>query len=126
MGECPSAEQLEKFVDGEGGEDGRQALSRHIDGCHSCQAVLESMTAPTSFASASVVLQRSMTSSPERSAADATFLAKLKQDRPRRSSQFDTVRGKDSLQADTHPSDSRARNFPTIAGYEILAELGRG
>src|ERR1022692_3053032 len=126
MRECPSAEQLEKFLDGQVDEDERQSLSHHIDGCHSCQAVLESMTAPTSFASASVVLQRSMTSLPETSAADAKFLAKLKENRPRRSSRSDTVRGNESSEAGPPPSDSRAMKFPTIAGYEILAELCRG
>src|ERR1019366_10788862 len=76
--------------------------------------------------SASVVLQRSMTSLPETSAADAKFLAKLKENRPRRSSRSDTVRGNESSQAGPLPSDSSAMKFPTIAGYEILAELGRG
>src|SRR5262249_12395136 len=99
---------------------------QHIDGCSTCQAALESMTAPVSISSASLVLPRTMTATAESSAADAMFLAKLKKNRPRRSSRSDTLRGTGGSQAETQPPDTRGGKFPSIAGYEILAELGRG
>jgi WD40 repeat protein/serine/threonine protein kinase len=155
MQQCPSAEQLEKFLDDRIDDDMRKALSQHIDSCAACQAVLESITALTSLSSgvgqtflaadatgrqACFWQQGPMASLPENSATNPDFLAQLKRNRPRREPLTspsplggegrvrgsDTLRGHNSHQGDTHPSDSRTRSFPIIAGYEILAELGRG
>ena len=58
MSQCPPAEQLEQFLDGQLDDVKRLTISRHIDGCPACQTVLETITGPTSIASASIVLKR--------------------------------------------------------------------
>src|SRR4051794_27420822 len=119
MSQCPSTEQLEQFLEDRIDGDQRHALSLHIDGCDSCQAMLETATASASLA-ASVVLRRPLASLPESSASHASFLVQLKKNRPRQGNRADNG----SAPADK--ANAGARKFPIVAGYEILAELGRG
>jgi WD40 repeat protein/serine/threonine protein kinase len=101
MSTCPSLQDLEKFLDGQQSD----RLAEHIDHCAVCQAALEQLTASASVSSASAVMSSS-------SQSHARFFARLKQHPPRPGQRADVFHDQDTL--------------PNIAGYEILAELGRG
>ena len=101
----------------------RDALSQHIDRCAACQAVLDSAT---TLAASSVVLQRLPASLPESIPSHARFFDQLKQNRPGKAHRSDTVRESGSFASNTGKPGAPVKKFPTVAGYEILAELGRG
>ena len=126
MSLCPSRETLELFLDDKLHEDRRRGLAQHIDGCAACQEALERLTEAAAPASSSAVLQRLTAPVPESSTSHATFLSQLKQKRPGRGSRSNTVRGAGYANGDGDLPDARARKYPTVVGYEILAELGRG
>jgi WD40 repeat protein/serine/threonine protein kinase len=126
MSECPSAEQLEQFLEDRVDDEQRRVLSGHIDRCAACQGVLETLTGAASAVSSSAILQRRSAARPESSASHARFLDRLKQNRPRRSNRADTLHGNGALPDNAETPAAPARTFPAVAGYEILAEIGRG
>ena len=118
---CPSPEQLEGFLDDHASDSQRISLSQHIERCVVCQAKLDELTGKDSMASStSAVLRKSAAPAPTSNPGNAqvNFLAWVKENPP----------------SSTGPAQSRrasaksldAVGYSSVAGYEILSELGRG
>src|SRR5262245_48968786 len=97
MNLCPPVERLADFLDERLGDRERDAVAAHVGECSSCQAALERLTAGNTPARAP--------------RPDASFLDLLKQDSP-------TLITPTAL--------TPAPGLPTVPGYEVLGELGRG
>lgn len=127
MNPCPPAEQLEQFLDGQLDDAKRTALARHIDGCPACQALLETITGPASLAGSSIQLPRPTAApNPESLASHASFLSQLKQKPPGQTHRSNGSPGSGHGHGAADQPNGQARKFPSVAGYEILAEIGRG
>ncbi|HTU22693.1 MAG TPA: protein kinase [Gemmataceae bacterium] len=116
MSRCPTLRDLEHWLDEELSDDRQDALTRHVGDCAQCQATLERLTEKTC-----VFPEDALNLEPPSSPADSSsaFLTELKKAPP--SAQ---------LVASAAPGSASpapcAPEFPTVAGYEILGELGRG
>jgi WD40 repeat protein len=96
---CPPPEALRRLLDGELGVAEEAALSRHVQACAACQGRLERMVADGSTPA--------LRAAPRQTAADGAadaVIARLKQRDPW--------------------GDGGA--LPSVPGYEVLEELGRG
>jgi eukaryotic-like serine/threonine-protein kinase len=118
MSRCPTVRDLEHWLDEELSDDRQDALSRHVGDCAHCQATLERLTEKTCVLPRGVGLGDSAHPTV---AADCSsdFLAELKKSPPSGTTFAGVARGPDL-------PDPCATEFPTVAGYEILGELGRG
>jgi hypothetical protein len=67
--DCPTAEELARWLDRPAGRPGAEPLAAHVDGCTHCQQVLEALTAGTATA-------------PHPTSADSAVLGRLKQEWP--------------------------------------------
>src|SRR5947209_2647459 len=128
MSRCPSAGELEALLEEQLPDAQRRTVSNHVGGCAACQATLERLTADT------VVLAGPRALPPARAdgggagtEALSPFLARLKE------TSVQAVLGglRDGRPAGpVPPRDAAAAppaaGFPTVPGYEILGELGRG
>ena len=116
MSRCPTLRDLEHWLDEELNDDRQDALTRHIGDCAHCQATLERLTEKTC-----VLPGDFLSLEPPSSGADSSsaFLAELKKSPP-------------SVKTVAAPAPGLglpapcATEFPTVAGYEMLGELGRG
>ena len=118
MNRCPTREQLEAFLEECLSTGERQVISQHVDACNDCQACLENLTgnvlsaiSPASSRSATIPLANSHTA----------FLEGLKESPPGKKQ-----RGIDSDSESSSEDSGILREFPSIPGYEIVSELGRG
>ena len=113
---CPTLRDLEHWLDEELSDDRQDALTRHVGDCGHCQAILERLTEKSCvLPGGALPLQPS---APPVDSSSA-FLAELKKSPPF----SNTV----SMPAPEPVFFApRAADFPTIAGYDILGELGRG
>jgi WD40 repeat protein/serine/threonine protein kinase len=113
MSRCPTGPDLERWLDEELDPTQQAELAGHIADCARCQATLERLTEKTCTLAG-------LSPAPETVFSpllDATpFLAELKKSPPI-----------PRLAGATGPSAARAATaWPSVAGYEILGELGRG
>jgi eukaryotic-like serine/threonine-protein kinase len=121
MSRCPSAQDLERWLDEECDDARQDDVARHVGACSRCQATLEQLTEKTCVLSSLHPLrppaQADRTALPAEDSTD--FLARLKQTPPSlgpgRTSPFASAR-----------ATSDSAELPVVAGYEILSELGRG
>ncbi|HEX4609068.1 MAG TPA: serine/threonine-protein kinase, partial [Urbifossiella sp.] len=97
---CPDREQLVQFLDGRVAPPVAEAVSRHVDGCTACLAALETLTDDSQFRPAGGIRRADTGPSP-------AFLDRLKAASP-------------------GAAAARPVRPPTIPGYEIEEELGRG
>jgi len=120
MKRCPTAKELEQFLDEQLSDDRHERLADHIASCSPCQATLERLTEPTVTAG-SVSLSTSRHhddgSSPLPESA-TSFLAQLMASPPRSHSQTPL----DGSLADK----TSLPEPPVISGYELFGEIGRG
>ena len=125
MSRCPPVEQLEGFLEESLSAADLQAVSQHVDTCADCQASLENITqAGQNFLSAKSQKQTGM-STPSYPLGDShtAFLEGLKISPPG-SRPTGIAKG---IDLDPTPDDSGVlREYPSMAGYEIVSELGRG
>ncbi len=115
MSRCPSVEDLVYWLDEELGEPRQAELAKHIADCVRCQADLERLTEKTCVLS-DLSAETELCSSS--AVPTAPFLAELKKSPPAAAPCGDGSNGPVPA-----PPPAAA---PTVAGYEILGELGRG
>jgi WD40 repeat protein/serine/threonine protein kinase len=128
MNRCPSEGELEGLLN-ESLDDPRQrTLSLHIAECARCQASLERLTEDAQASHyTSRLLTLSASGQISNSVTQPEFLTGLKQRLPAANRKRIGVSGKP---ADARPKggsrQAGAITEPTVPGYEILGELGRG
>src|SRR5689334_8460562 len=105
MDRCPASEQLRQLLEDHLSEADRDPVARHVDQCGRCQERLEQLTA-----SSSNPTWRVPPSPPPAPLPRPDFLRQLK--------------GAAAPAEAGRPAVAAA--WPTIPGYEILDELGRG
>jgi hypothetical protein len=105
---CPPTEDLERLVAEQLPDGERAAVAAHVEACGACQSQLERLATPPLPHEAVTRLGL-----PE---PRAEFLGRLKAQRP----------GDDSATLAPERSAGVASGLPTVPGYEILGELGRG
>ncbi len=103
MNACPDNERLEQFLEDLLDGPERDELSAHVAGCDSCQETLERLTEEPEALRGAL----SSTRRPAAVSSSASYLSRLRAPPP-------SVRG---------PAKGE---LPSVAGYDILAELGRG
>jgi WD40 repeat protein len=126
MNPCPSARQLEQLLDEELDDAERRSVSLHVADCSHCQDTLERLTEtseeggdPLSWA-----LRRGAGEGVASAPAPAPFLARLRQAPP--SSGSWVWRAGAGYEPANPPGGVGANGFPTVPGYVIEKELGRG
>jgi serine/threonine-protein kinase len=124
MQRCPSAEQLQKYLVRQLNATGHAVVEGHVQECASCQAALEDLTG-TPEADRWRQLREIRSSGSQ--APDADFLDRLRATPPASPGcrwPPGCADGPTALAAGT-PTATEA-TWPSVAGYEILSELGRG
>lgn len=108
MNNCPSADQVQSFLDEQLGDTERAALAGHVDTCLDCQHMFEQLTS-----SQEIQTWRKMLDTRESlRKTGSNGEAALKEVFTSRTDPF--IHGQ------------RRGPWPTVPGYEVLAELGRG
>jgi len=127
MSRCPSQDVLDRFLDERLDDTEREAISRHVDGCYQCQAALESLTREGTADAGSDSWCRPSASAPA-SLGDshAAFLGQLKESISWRLLGSGNGSQSGFAAAGSQAAVASAAEFPTVANYEILEELGRG
>ncbi len=112
MRSCPPTDHLEAFLDEHLDGPEQDAIGAHVAACQSCQAVLEGLTeAPEKLRRPlSSVRRPADAPSPPANGGSASFLGLLKE-----------VAGESLRRSPSGPVKP-----PTIVGYEVLSEVGRG
>src|SRR5260370_4534561 len=106
MTSCPPTDRLEAFLEDAVDDSERDTLSSHVDGCRSCQAALEGLTAAPEQLRGTLSSARPPTAS---AGASSSFFGILKQ------------AAEQALRTPRGPME-----VPVVAGYEVLSEVGRG
>jgi WD40 repeat protein/serine/threonine protein kinase len=124
MSRCPSLQQLEHYLEEQLGDAEQQSISLHLGTCGSCQSVLEHLTQDASVDSLSPRSRRGdATGSPQ-----PAFLDPLKRNVPvvhaAPGGEYDLILP--SLPLSAVKAGPGAAVIPTVAGYQIVEELGRG
>src|SRR5260221_645021 len=109
MTTCPPKERLERFLDEQLPGRERDELAAHVTACHSCPGALDRLTAGPDHLRGP--LSSARRPAPANSEVAGSFLLRLKQ--------------VPDLAAARPQTDGKIE-VPVIAGYEVLAELGRG
>jgi WD40 repeat protein/serine/threonine protein kinase len=122
MPSCPSDEQLTDLLADALSKTERDTLARHVEGCTACQDKLARWTGiPNTW--------RRVEPPPQGSEAEEGMMRRLKQMSPSWAStclkQAEEPASHLSDPADLAPA-AVASGRPTVPGYEILGELGRG
>ncbi len=107
MGPCPSPQQLERMLDEQLDDVEHAVVAAHIGGCAACQAALEQLTGATEVSGVALARTAGATDTP------TAFLSRLKET---------SVHAVLSQPA-AAPTGGAC---PSIPGYEIVRELGRG
>jgi WD40 repeat protein/serine/threonine protein kinase len=102
MSACPSAEELEGFLDEHLGDAAQQAVARHVSGCTSCQERLERLTQDDPDTG-----RRASNPDPLPPALRTRLKESWSGDEPTRPLRVET-------------------QAPAVPGYEIIEEIGRG
>jgi WD40 repeat protein/tRNA A-37 threonylcarbamoyl transferase component Bud32 len=116
MSPCPSAEQLALLLDERLGAGEADAVTAHVQGCRACQQTLDSLAAAGSLDLGPPTFQLG----PE----NVSPLAPKFVCQPKTPMRGHAVSGDPGNRTPT-PSTA-GETWPNVAGYEILAELGRG
>jgi eukaryotic-like serine/threonine-protein kinase len=121
MSRCPSAEELEQMLEDRLAEAELRAVSLHVSDCAVCQASLEQLTSDESSGnSVSRIAQRTGRKGSSNSDLLAPFLVRIKEssiDGGLTSSRPGRPDGRTELLENV---------LPSIPGYAVLRELGRG
>jgi tRNA A-37 threonylcarbamoyl transferase component Bud32 len=104
---CPGREQLELLLAKRLDETARDELMKHVEDCHACQQTLDELT-DGSFFEPAPIMHYAIADTKD---ADHRFMVG-----PLR----------ENSEASTAMHDCAGRSAPTVAGYEIEGELGRG
>src|SRR5262249_19547112 len=123
---CPTVEDLEQWLDEELDDASQEELARHVGDCTRCQTMLEYLTEKTAVLTGLSASELSLPSQRTSHVADTppAFLARLKQSSPGGSDRRDAgPTGGEGAAGGTSVSPVEV---PTVAGYEVLGELGRG
>ena len=129
MGPCLSVEQLECLLDERLDDLQQQAAEDHVEACVSCQRTLEELAVAQNVAR----IRSRLTPDPIRVAPEAGFLRSIKDQGPPSelgTGDLDAI-ASDNLGTDrassleTEPAAGR-KPLPTIAGFRIIREIGRG
>src|SRR5262249_54514650 len=126
MGRCPSAEQLQQLLADQLRRGEQEALVVHVETCGQCQGVLQRL-ADTAVVGGRHSVQPG--ASRARFEPKAEFLQRVKQSGPALGSSAPGQRQGPEPPTTPHESSAAtavAEGWPTVAGYEIVAELGRG
>src|SRR5262245_63667987 len=108
---CPRAELVARLLSDEVGGAERTALEDHVEVCPACQRALDQLAQDTNAPR----WRHLYAASPPPGAAELPALARLQEAlSPSRTVPLDTL---------GEPADA---GLPTVAGYELLGELGRG
>ncbi len=129
MDPCMSCEQLECLLAEHLDERQQQAAEDHVEGCVNCQQTLEELAVAQNVAR----IRSRLTPDPVRVVPEAGFLRSIKDQGPPSdlgpgdldaisSDRLDTAR---TSSGEMEPSTGR-RPLPTIAGFRIIREIGRG
>jgi WD40 repeat protein/serine/threonine protein kinase len=125
MNHCPTQQQLEQLLEEQLPDAEHQDVSVHVSQCSACQAALENLTSLVADSSLTAILGNSQTT-PLRPEPLNPFLVRLKE-----SSFVDVLSTARSGGRTPSPSAqawtaARPGTVPTVPGYEIQSELGRG
>jgi WD40 repeat protein/serine/threonine protein kinase len=121
MNPCPAAHELQQLLDEELSDAQQEALAKHVGSCLSCQATLERLTELTDDLQQSVARSagsKQSESAPDIPESEAAFLTHLKESLPPSVSRIEMNGSAAAKPAAAEP--------PSVSGYEILGELGRG
>ncbi len=133
MSGCATREQLERFLCDRLDAGDLETITEHLEGCAACALLLDDLTRATPD-------ERRWPRAPEIAEGDARLLEELKAGGPRRSDlDIPEQRGTDgseeghsSLDTEINSAAIRARTdrggraFPSIDGFRIIREVGRG
>ena len=129
MGPCMSFDELECLLDQHLDDQEQQAAEDHVEGCVNCQQTLEELAVAQNVAG----IRSRLTPDPVQLAPEDGFLRSIKDQGPPSdlgpgdldvisSDRLDAGR---SLAGEMEPSTGR-RPLPTIEGFRIVREIGRG
>jgi serine/threonine protein kinase len=123
MKPCPSDAKLAKFLTESLPAHERGAVESHLETCEVCQEWIEQLL--TKSQGRGLLVPHPPDTD---DAASAQFLAKLKQALPELapSTAEANAAGSRTLPYRNYDEDSAPDSFPTLPGYQIHAELGRG
>jgi serine/threonine protein kinase len=110
MTSCPSDDQLAGLLADSSSEAERDALVRHVEGCAPCQERLASLTAIPD-----TVVWRLAEHPPQDSRVEEGMMRRLKRMPPQWTPTQPRL-----------PTGPASEDWPSVPGYEILGELGRG
>jgi WD40 repeat protein len=119
MTECPSSEQLRQWLaDGQSGPEA-EAVEAHVEACADCQQAVEDLLGNAGG--------RTAREPDGREEVSGDFLRRLERDPPSFAGPFLAPNGRAAPASCTPTGEAAAEERPpTVAGYEILEELGRG
>ncbi len=127
MSQCPSADELERMLDEQLTDADQHSVTVHVKTCALCQEKLEGLTAITAMSggSCTLVVGRETEASRENQTM-VSFLARLKDTSA--SVLLETAPpGSDGAALPRQKSEpAHAGGVPSVAGYEIELEIGRG
>src|SRR4051794_35801537 len=114
MNRCPPAEQLEQLLDERLAASDCLVISAHVSECAACQAHLERLTADTQELTGSLALIAHQKANDNGATVKGrpAFLTQLKE-----------LSVRDAM---AKPQVVTENGVPTIPGFEMLNELGRG
>jgi tetratricopeptide (TPR) repeat protein len=115
MDTCPSSQQLRALLAHELQGAEAEAVEAHVEQCAACQEALEEQTAAFPTQQSEPTDQR---------AGDSDFLRRLQEQTPHGIRPAPQPASDATLAHREAPADAPAQ--PTVPGYEVLAELGRG
>src|SRR5437773_2370391 len=118
MNACPSNELLASFLAEEPTELDRTVVETHVEGCSSCQRALAQLC----LGSAGGAHAARAEAGQETASRALEFLNRIKPWPPQAADVTDNLR----KTASSAPTLVQPASLPSVPGYEILAELGRG
>jgi serine/threonine protein kinase len=120
MTRCPARDELQRLLDEQLAASDRDCVEAHVEECAGCQNTLSEL----SEASASIVPRQASPPAPLAAALSADVLRRLKQ--RTRTPLLGVAGGTRTVPPEDSPPSDSARVLPTLPGYEVLEELGRG
>ncbi len=129
MGPCMSRERLECLLDQHSNDQEQQAAEDHVEGCMNCQQTLEELAVAQNVAR----IGSRLIPDPVSVAPKAGFLRSIKDQGPPsdpgpRELEASSADPRGTVRASSHETEPAAGRgpLPTIAGFRIIREIGRG